>query len=58
MICIIYAMHRLKRNLTPDDLVLVSCGDFLVLCCTFKFTSIHEVVKGFRLIDYATLAIE
>jgi hypothetical protein len=40
---ICYASLKVQPN--PDDLGLMSCGEFLDVCCTFKFTSTHEVVK-------------
>jgi hypothetical protein len=44
MICIIDAMRRSKRILTPDDLVLVSYGDLFRMCCTFRVNYTHKVV--------------
>jgi hypothetical protein len=49
MICIIDVMHHSKRNLTPDEFLLLSGGDLFLVCCTFKLHYTHKVVKGFRL---------
>jgi hypothetical protein len=52
MICIIDVMHRSKRILSPDDLVLVSYSDLFRMCCTFRVNYTHNVVTGFRFTYY------
>jgi hypothetical protein len=49
-------MHCSKRNQAPDDLLLLSCDEFLEVCCTFRCNT-HNVVKDFRL-TYNTIQVK